>query len=59
MKLGLTLSAGNLMLDFLVLVLILKAGLSYFVSLTVWLGYVILPVVPWLTGRSLARVSAP
>ena len=58
-KLGITLSVVNVVLDFMVLVLILKAGLSYFVSLTVWLGYVILLAVPWLTGRSLAGISAP
>ena len=53
LKLGLTLSVGNLILDLVILVLLLKAGFAYFISLTVWLGYFLLLIVPWLTGRSM------
>jgi hypothetical protein len=51
-------SIVNIVLDFLVLVLLLKAGFSYFISLTVWVGYVILFAIPWITGRSLQRTQA-
>ena len=53
LKLGLTLSVVNLILDLVILVLLLKAGFAYFISLTVWLGYLLLLIVPWLTGRSM------
>jgi hypothetical protein len=52
-KLGLTFSIVNLTLDLVILVLLLKAGFAYFISLTVWLGYLLLLMVPWLTGRSM------
>jgi hypothetical protein len=54
-KLGLTFPAINLILDLVVLVLLLKAGVRYFASLTVWLAYSMLFLVAWLTGRSLAK----
>jgi len=53
LKLGFTFSAVNLILDLVILVLLLKAGFAYFISLTVWLGYSLLLIVPWLTGRSM------
>jgi hypothetical protein len=53
LKLGLMFSLVNLILDSIVLVLLLKAGFAYFISLTVWLGYVLLLIIPWLTGRSM------
>ena len=53
LKLGLTLSVVNLILDLVILVLLLKAGFAYFISLTVWLGYLLLLIVPWLSGRSM------
>jgi hypothetical protein len=52
LRLGLIFSVANLVLDLLVLVFMLKAGFGYFASLTVWLGYTILLIIPWLTGRS-------
>lgn len=52
-RLGLTFSTVNLILDLLILVLLLKAGIRYFASLTVWMGYALLLLVPWLTGRHL------
>ncbi|PYS66060.1 MAG: hypothetical protein DMF76_01255 [Acidobacteria bacterium] len=53
LKLGLMFSVVNLILDLMILVLLLKAGFAYFISLTVWLGYLLLLIVPWLTGRSM------
>ena len=58
LKLGIQFSVMNVLLDFLVLVVLLKAGLSYFISLTVWLGYFMLFLIPWIVGRSLQRTSA-
>jgi hypothetical protein len=58
LKLGIMFSAVNFLLDLLVLVFLLKAGFGYFISLTVWLGYLILLIIPWMAGRSLQRASA-
>ena len=58
LKLGIMFSVMNVVLDLLVLVVLLKAGLSYFISLTVWLGYFMLFMIPWIVGRSLQRVGA-
>lgn len=55
LKLGFIFSGMNFVLDLLVLVFLLKAGAAYFASVTVWLGYVILLIIPWLTGRSLQK----
>ena len=55
LKLGIMFSVVNLALDLLVLVLLLKAGFSYFNSLTVWLGYFMLFMIPWVAGRSLQK----
>ncbi|HEY8227219.1 MAG TPA: hypothetical protein VIG25_18230 [Pyrinomonadaceae bacterium] len=54
-KLGLIFSELNFILDVIVLVILLKARVTYFAAATVWLGYAMLFVVPWLTGRSLAK----
>jgi hypothetical protein len=58
LKLGIMFSVGNVVLDLLLLVLLFKAGFSYFISLTVWLGYVMLFIIPWIAGRSLRRTQA-
>ena len=55
LRLGIMFSVVNVALDLLVLVLLLKAGFSYFNSLTVWLGYFMLFMIPWVTGRSLQK----
>ena len=55
LKLGIVFSAVNILLDMLVLVILLKADFNYFVFLTVWLGYLMLLVIPGLVGRSLQR----
>lgn len=59
LKLGLTFALVNFFLDLLVLVLLFKNGFSFFASLTVWLAYFLLLIVPWLTGRSLALTTRP
>jgi hypothetical protein len=58
LQLGLMFAVVNLVLDLLILVLLFKNGLGYFASLTVWLAYFILLIVPWLVGRSLARAKS-
>jgi hypothetical protein len=58
LQLGLMFAVVNLVLDLLILVLLFKNGLGYFASLTVWLAYLILFIVPWLVGRSLARAKS-
>lgn len=55
LKLGIIFALVNLVLDLLVLVLLFKNGLGYFASLTVWLAYFILILVPSLVGRSLTN----
>jgi len=55
LRVGLVFAALNFIFDLLMLVLLLKAGVGYFASLTVWLGYFILLIIPWLTGRSLQK----
>ena len=57
-RVGIVFAGMNFILDLLVLVLLLKAGWGYFASLTVWLGYFILLIIPWLTGRSLQKIRA-
>ncbi|MEP6635974.1 MAG: hypothetical protein ABJB97_04555 [Acidobacteriota bacterium] len=52
LRLGACFAAVNLILDLLVLVLLFGNGVRYFLSLTVWLAYLQLLLVPWLTGRS-------
>lgn len=57
LRLGILFSLVNVVLDLLVLVLLLKAGFSYFASLTVWFGYFLLFMIPWLTGKSLSKTA--
>jgi hypothetical protein len=57
LKLGITLAVVNFVLDLVVLVLLLKAPPTYFVSLTVWLGDLMLLMIPWLVGRSMQRAE--
>lgn len=58
-KLGVVLAVINLLLDLLVLVYLLKSGFGYFASLTVWVAYTMLIVVPWLVGRSSVERTEP
>jgi hypothetical protein len=54
-KVGLAFSEVNFVLDVIVLVILLKTGISYFTNASIWLAYAMLFVIPWLTGRSLAK----
>src|SRR6266849_5552172 len=58
LKLGIVFAGVNVLLDLLVLVLLLRAGFSYFISLTVWLGYFMLFMIPWIAGRPVQRTGA-
>lgn len=58
LRIGIIFAAINFILDLLMLVWLLRAGFGYFASLTVWLGYLILLIIPWLTGRSLQKAVA-
>jgi hypothetical protein len=57
LKLGLTFAGVNLILDLVVLVILLKAGFVYFASLTVWIAYGLLLIMPSLIGRSLEKAE--
>lgn len=58
LRLGFVFAVTNLLLDLLVIVWLFKNGFGYFPSVTVWLAYFILLIVPWLTGRSLEDATA-
>ena len=58
LKLGLVFFIVNVVLNHLVLVLLLKNGMSFYLSLSLWLAYLLLVTVPWLTGRSLQTGAA-
>lgn len=58
-KLGLMFAAVNLILDLLILVLLFKNGFGYFASLTVWLAYAILLLVPRLVGALTSEYEPP
>jgi hypothetical protein len=57
LKLGLFFFLVNCGLDLVVLVFLLKTGFGYFVSLTVWIAYGLLLILPWLVGRSLQKAD--
>lgn len=57
-KLGIVFAGVNALLDLLVLVILLKAGFRYFVSLTIWIAYFMLVIIPWITGRSMQTREA-
>lgn len=54
-KLGITFSVVNFVLDVGVLIILLKAGVAYFAAASIWFAYTMLFVIAWLTGRSLAK----
>lgn len=54
-KLGFAFSEVNFVLDVIILVILLKAGVNYFAVASIWLAYAMLFVIPWLTGRSWAK----
>ncbi|MGQ0763689.1 MAG: hypothetical protein ACT4OT_16975 [Acidobacteriota bacterium] len=53
--LGLIFATTNFILDLVVLVLLLKAGAGYFAAVAIWFAYLLLIIIPWLTGRSLQK----
>ena len=53
LRLGVIFAAVNAVLDLVILVVLLRAGFGYFASLTIWIAYFMLVLVPWMTGRSL------
>lgn len=54
-KLGLVFSEINFVLDVIILVILLNAGIKFFAKASIWVGYLMLFVIAWLTGRSLAK----
>jgi hypothetical protein len=54
-NLGLIFAATNFILDLVVLVVLLKAGAGYFAAASIWFAYLLLIIIPWLTGRSLQK----
>jgi hypothetical protein len=57
LKLGIVFAVVNFLLDLIVLVFLLKAGVNYFASVTVWIAYFILLIIPWLMGNSLQKAE--
>jgi hypothetical protein len=57
LKLGLVFLIVNFCLDLVVLVFLLKTGFGYFASLTVWIAYGLLLILPWIVGRSLEKAE--
>ena len=55
LTLGLIFAATNFILDLVALVLLLKAGAGYFAAASIWFAYLLLIIIPWLTGRSLQK----
>lgn len=53
LRLGVIFAAVNAVLDLVILVILLQAGFGYFASLTIWVAYFMLVLIPWMTGRSL------
>ena len=58
MKLGVVFFLVNIALDVVVLMLLLKAGSRFLMSLTLWLAYLMLLLIPLIVGRSLERTPA-
>lgn len=56
-RLGLTFAVVNMLLDLLVLVVVFKTGWQFFESVTIWLAYAILLIVPWTTGYRMERAD--
>ena len=58
LKFGVTMILVNFVLDLLVIVALFAGGVAYFASLTVWLGYAAIGVVPYLVGRAQVRQTS-
>ena len=57
LRLGVVFLVFNFVLDLVVLVFLLKTGFKYFVSASVWLAYMSLVLIPWITGKTLERAG--
>jgi hypothetical protein len=58
LKLGVTMFLVNIILDLLIIVLFFGSGWGYFTYLSIWLGYILVSVVPYFVGRSMAAQQA-
>ena len=58
LKLGITFTVVNLLLDLLVLVILFGNDLSYFASLSIWVANLMLVLVPWWVGKT-SKVESP
>ncbi|MCP4536220.1 MAG: hypothetical protein GY832_03655 [Chloroflexi bacterium] len=58
LRFGLTVSVANIVLDLLVIVMLFGGGLGFFASLTVWLGYIAIGVVPYLVGQTMMQPAS-
>ena len=58
LRLGIMFALVNFVLDLVVLVFLLKTGVKYFVSGSVWFAYATLILIPWITGRTLEKSAA-
>ena len=55
LKLGVTFAVANIILDLVVLLILLKAGVGYFVSLSVWTAYAMILIIPSPAGSRLGK----
>ena len=53
LRVGLGFAAVNALLDLVVVAGLMKNGMAFYSYLGPWLAYVILIIVPWMTGRTL------
>ena len=59
LRLGIMFALVNFVLDLVVLVFLLKTGVKYFVSGSVWFALCdTLILIPWITGRTLEKSAA-
>ena len=58
LKLGITLFSVNFILDFMVLVVVFGNGFRFFLSLSVWVAYAVLILVPRKMGQGKSSSAA-
>jgi len=59
LKFGLVLALVNLLLDALVLAIAFGGGWDVFRYASLWVAYLLLLLIPWLTGRRLESSTSP
>ncbi len=59
LKFGLVLALVNVLLDALVLAIAFGGGCDVFRYATLWVAYLLLMLIPWLTGRRLEAPAPP